>query len=845
MTTKRTTQRVLVADDQQEARQQLVQSMIAAGYEVEEAPSADEALKAVRAAAGRYDFVLMDQFFPYGLDGISATRQIHESYPDVRVIMLSLYGDGKSSREALAAGAYRYIFRPWGESEVVSVMQASEAVRELQEALKNPPPIWSIIDQAGIGISIIDRTFRILYTNTAQRAMLKLEHKVGGVGGICWVEYNHDLQSTTPCVWCPTKQAMDEGVTRTSMTVSPVDNEFHYYRVVACPIRWGGGEIIGAIEFVRDITKQYLTDKDVLEAADTKMRLRAALARIRALGYSRTRLYELSEDGTLLNLRLQQGGIDLPDVSLPIAQDIYSQETLKKKGPQIYYKGQYGPTLFDDLFERQDIKEWIDIPLIADGQCLGKLTIDNKIIRNIPPGQEMPSPERLTPAHFNELSRLAAFAAREIANEREARRIKEESDRLRELRRLAALVARKSNLEETLQEIVQSSAKLTSAQGVHLRLVEKGRLVMVAGIGPYYDLAKDSRRVISVADESSGSAKAYRTSQRSLQWDAAEAAEFSKFKEAVTDFEQKKSLEKIQSFACFPIQFEGEVVGVLCLQSHTKGFFGPSVSNAIQDFAAMMGPMIQIDRLIAELTTAKEQLATAGKMAVHRLRNPNFAIQSRIELIDKRLAQGLVDSQFLSESTEAIGSDSRRIAGIVRDLERFLNGPMVTIPGSAIDVNKVLRQATQGAVASRPQVEVEWGLMDSLPGARLDGRALGEIAEELTVNACKAMKDQGRLIISTALASEEELRPRGLFTASQFVKITFSDTGPGIPVDNREWVFAPFNTTYADGSGLGLYIVRKLVQSMGGVVWIEGDAGQGATFVLLLPTEPQEGYRNG
>jgi signal transduction histidine kinase/CheY-like chemotaxis protein len=823
----------------------LVASLLAAGYEVEEAPSADEALNAIRAAGGRYDFVLMDQFFLYGSDGISATRQVHESYPDLRVIMLSLYGDGRSARQALAAGAYRYIFRPCPESNIISVMQAAEAVRELQEAVRNPPSIWSIIDQAGIGISIIDRTFRILYTNAAQREMLKLDPGVGGVGGICWVEYNRDLQSTTPCVWCPTKPAMEEGATHTSMTVSAVGKESRYFRVVACPIKWTGGEIIGAIEFVRDITEQYRADKDTLEAKETEMRLRAALARIRALGYSRARLYELSEDGTLLKLRLQQGGEELGDVSLPIAQDKYSEETLKKRGPQIYHKGQYGPTLLDDLFERHDIEEWIDVPLIAEGQSFGKLTIDNKLIRGVPPGQKKPAPRRLTPAHFDELCRIAAFAAREIASERQARRVKAESARLRELRRLAELVAHKGELEEELQEIVRSSAELTSAQGVHLRLVDKDKLVMTAGLGPYYELAKDSRPIVSLADETSGSVKAYRSKEPFVRWDAAEASEFTAFKEAVTDPASREALEAIRSFACFPILFEGEVVGVLCLQSHTKGFFGPSVSDAIRDFAAMIGPMIRIEGLIGELRTAKEQVSIAARIAVHSLRNQNLAIQAQLDLIEMRVDQGRLDPGFLGESTAAVRSRSKRIDGIVGGLERFLTRPMVEIPQAGIDVNSVLRRAIQSAVVNRPQIEVEWGLMDALPRARLDERALGEIAEELTVNACKAMENQGRLTVSTALASEEDLRPRGLSAPLQFVKITFSDTGPGIPSDKREWVFAPFNTTSADSYGLGLDIVRKLVQSMGGVIWIEGRAGEGATLVLVLPTEPQGGYRNG
>jgi signal transduction histidine kinase len=67
------------------------------------------------------------------------------------------------------------------------------------------------------------------------------------------------------------------------------------------------------------------------------------------------------------------------------------------------------------------------------------------------------------------------------------------------------------------------------------------------------------------------------------------------------------------------------------------------------------------------------------------------------------------------------------------------------------------------------------------------------------------------------------------------VRIEVADTGPGMTTEERERIFTPYYTSKAQGTGLGLAIVQSVVSDHGGRVWVEGEPGQGTTFVIELP----------
>jgi two-component system NtrC family sensor kinase len=77
--------------------------------------------------------------------------------------------------------------------------------------------------------------------------------------------------------------------------------------------------------------------------------------------------------------------------------------------------------------------------------------------------------------------------------------------------------------------------------------------------------------------------------------------------------------------------------------------------------------------------------------------------------------------------------------------------------------------------------------------------------------------------------------------------VIVSDQGPGVPVTERERIFDPFYTTKPPGAGtgLGLAIVQRIVDEMGGLVWVEDGRGGGAAFKVFFPVAAQGGERCG
>jgi signal transduction histidine kinase len=91
--------------------------------------------------------------------------------------------------------------------------------------------------------------------------------------------------------------------------------------------------------------------------------------------------------------------------------------------------------------------------------------------------------------------------------------------------------------------------------------------------------------------------------------------------------------------------------------------------------------------------------------------------------------------------------------------------------------------------------------------------------------------------------SVQSERRQRILTAPNAVKVSVADTGPGIPAEYHLEVFDDFfrlpdSENQADGMGLGLSIVRRLVMAMGGKIWVESDQGAGSKFCFIIPLKP-------
>ncbi|PWH14124.1 MAG: sensor histidine kinase, partial [Anaerolineae bacterium] len=116
--------------------------------------------------------------------------------------------------------------------------------------------------------------------------------------------------------------------------------------------------------------------------------------------------------------------------------------------------------------------------------------------------------------------------------------------------------------------------------------------------------------------------------------------------------------------------------------------------------------------------------------------------------------------------------------------------------------------------------------------ALADGRALDQVFTNLVSNALNAMQETGG---SLAVKVEKVSGVGG----KQWVSVSISDTGPGIPPEVREKVFEPFYTTNPQGTGLGLAITQRIVIAHKGKITVDSFPG-GTIFTVLLPAVESE-----
>jgi len=132
----------------------------------------------------------------------------------------------------------------------------------------------------------------------------------------------------------------------------------------------------------------------------------------------------------------------------------------------------------------------------------------------------------------------------------------------------------------------------------------------------------------------------------------------------------------------------------------------------------------------------------------------------------------------------------------------------------------------QGPAAAHG-VEVVVDLDPALPEAELDYAQIEQVLLTLLSNAAEAMPQGGRITVS-GRATDDGRR----------LRLSVTDTGPGIPADQLRRVFELFFTTKSHGTGLGLAVAKKIVERHGGTIGVDSAVGKGTTFTIEVPCAP-------
>lgn len=241
---------------------------------------------------------------------------------------------------------------------------------------------------------------------------------------------------------------------------------------------------------------------------------------------------------------------------------------------------------------------------------------------------------------------------------------------------------------------------------------------------------------------------------------------------------------------------------------------GPAILVMLRDISERKRLQEQLRKTerIAELGTVASGMA-------HEIGTPMNVILGRAEYLMDRVTEAPI-----KKGLQTIITQVERITRVMNQLLSFARRK--TPERSAIDLRQVVEDSLEmfHERLARTQIKVELRLADPCPMVLADADQMSQVLINLVMNAVHAMPDGGMLRVD--LAPEP-----------QMVKLTIADTGHGIPQEMIKKIFDPFFTTkeFGKGTGLGLTVVKGIIEEHQGSIAVESEEGKGTTFTILLP----------
>ena len=222
----------------------------------------------------------------------------------------------------------------------------------------------------------------------------------------------------------------------------------------------------------------------------------------------------------------------------------------------------------------------------------------------------------------------------------------------------------------------------------------------------------------------------------------------------------------------------------------------------------------------ARLKRQRDDLRLLNQVMRHDIRNDLQLVEAYAELLDDHVdEEGESYLEVIKENTEsAVG-----LTTTVRDLSRVMLREDVEPEGVALD--RVLSQQVEEVRSSYG--EAVFTVDGTIPSVEvLADEMLGSVFRNVLRNAVQHNDETLPVVDVTARVDD----------ADQAAVVRIADNGPGVPPPQREEIFGKGEKGLdSPGAGIGLYLVRSLVEGYGGEVWVEDNEPKGAIFVIRLP----------
>ena len=253
----------------------------------------------------------------------------------------------------------------------------------------------------------------------------------------------------------------------------------------------------------------------------------------------------------------------------------------------------------------------------------------------------------------------------------------------------------------------------------------------------------------------------------------------------------------------------------------------PDIKELANAFNLMCDRLKKIDEIKADLFSNIS----------HDLRTPLAVIRESASLL-----------LFDGNSTRFSKKEYKLISIIEEECERLINSVNTILDISRMDAGMtdynmekynlfhLIERSVSNIrpIAESKGINLEVNIGGRLPPVNIDGERIGQALGNLLDNAMKFTTQGGKVTVAATL-KDTDASYHFLNNKKEFVEVSVSDTGCGIPKENIKEIFDKFKMLHGKGTGLGLYIARHIINAHGGDIWVKSEQGRGSTFSFTVP----------